>query len=210
MPSLPKLPPLPKVPSSVLCLDLARHCGAAFIKTSCPDHPGLPLVVACKTIDFGSHTVKRWITLQAEIETLFNQFSPDAVIIEKNFIFKNVKTTASLNQLLGAVLLLCALRNIKVEFIDNNSAKSKLLGGTRYWDPSLGKYVGVTKDMMQTAVNDVLCKHSVTADDHDSADAVALGLTFFDTPVTIITPLARKPKAAPVAKKKVIKRKTRA
>jgi Holliday junction resolvasome RuvABC endonuclease subunit len=178
---------------TVLTLDLARHCGWAFVQETCPLHP-IPLVKDCGVIDIGAHTIKRWINLESEIKNLFQRFSPKLILIEENFIFKNVRTTASLNQLRGAVLLLAALHNVKVDYIDNNSAKKALLGGTRYWDTSLGKYVGVTKEMMLTAVKNCLCGESIIPQNDDAADAVALALTYYNANINP-APLARKPKA---------------
>ena len=126
-------------------------------------------------------------------------YKPDLLVIEKNFIAKNVRTTAALNQLLGVVLLLAAQKKVKVEYIDNNVAKKKMLGGTRYWDPVSKKYLGVTKDMMQKAVIDAICCCAVIPTDYDSADAIALAWAYYDGPVEVI-PLARKPVVKKVKK----------
>jgi crossover junction endodeoxyribonuclease RuvC len=178
----------------VLTLDLARHCGWAYVLQECPHHPGLPQVAACGTIDIGAHTVKRWINLEAHVKGVIETYRPDLIIIEENFIFKNVKTTAALNQLRGAVLLLAALKGVAVGGVNNKTAKKHMLGSTNYWDGT--KYVSVTKDMMKDAVCKALCDRSIPPHDHDSADAIALALTYYETPVPDAG-LARKPKDPP-------------
>jgi Holliday junction resolvasome RuvABC endonuclease subunit len=201
--SLKKPKPTETAVQTILCLDLARHCGWAYVNRQCKEHPEIPQVLNCGTIDFGAHSVKRWIILQSEILNLFKTYTPELLIIEENFQFKNVKTTASLNQLRGAVLLLAASRGVKTSFVDNNLAKKKMLGGTQYWDPQAltktgasGKYVAVTKAMMKDAVTRVLCSCSVLPRDDDAADAIALALTHYQTDIAPI-PLARKPSPAP-------------
>ena len=141
-------------------------------------------------VDMGAHTVKRWINLDHSVRQLFDKFKPELIIIEDNFVHKNVRSTAGLNQLRGAVLLLAALHGVKVNIIDNNTAKKKVLGGTRYWNGS--KYAGVTKDMMLTAVKDYLCPESVLPVTDDAADAIALALVYYEASLTP-KPLARKP-----------------
>lgn len=192
--SLPKPKPLVPKAANLLTLDLARHCGWAFVRDSCPMHSTKPLVVECGTIDIGAHTTKRWLNLESQITGLLTRFTPELVIIEQNFIFKNVKTTAALNQLRGVILLLAAMRGIKVDFVDNNSAKKRMLGSTKYWDPIEQKYLGVSKDMMHEAVLDAMCPDCVAPapGDNDASDAIALAFAFYEVEVTP-RPLPRKP-----------------
>jgi Holliday junction resolvasome RuvABC endonuclease subunit len=154
----------------------------------------MPLVVECGVIDFGAHTVKRWLNLQAGITNLIETYSPEMILIETNFVYKNIKSTAGLNQLRGAIKLIAALKGIKVEDLDNNATKKYILGGTRYWDPKELKYTSVTKDMMLAAVKKALCGESILPQEHDAGDAVALALTYYQAPLVPI-PLARKPKS---------------
>ncbi len=127
---------------------------------------------------------------------LFERFNPQLVIIEMNFQYRNVRTTAMLNQLRGVILLISAQRHIGVEFIDNNTAKKRMLGGTRFWNGE--KYVGVTKEMMLGAITEALCPDSALPADTDAADAIALGMAYFEAD---ITPVAL-PRKATVSKKK--------
>lgn len=162
------------------------------MEQSCGEHPELPLVAECGTINIGSHTVKRYLKLEAEIKALFDKFTPEFVIIESNFQFQNVKTFAVLNQLRGAVLLLAYHRGIAVEFVDNNAAKKKMLGSTKWWNGEA--YVGVTKKMMEAAVGKTICEHSAKPEDDNAADAIAIGFTYWDVQVNP-DPLPRKPVA---------------
>jgi Holliday junction resolvasome RuvABC endonuclease subunit len=159
----------------------------------CIDHKDLPLVVACGMIDMGSQSVARFLRLDSEIKALFNRFKPELIIVEGNFVYKNIKTTCVLNQLLGAVRLLAALNGIDVSFMDNNSSKSKMLGSTKFWDGE--KYVGVTKDMMEAAVGTSICEHSAKPADDNAADAIAIGFAHFDTKTTPV-PLPKRPLVA--------------
>lgn len=145
-------------------------------------------------IDIGAHTIKRWINLEEQVRQLVTKFSPELLIIEENFVYKNIKTTAALNQLRGAVLLLAALHKIKVEYVDNQKAKKKILGNTKYWDQTENKYLSVTKDMMLTAIQEAICSCSKKPQSHDAADAVALALTYYDAPVPLVSLPRRPPK----------------
>jgi Holliday junction resolvasome RuvABC endonuclease subunit len=160
-------------------------------------------VAACGVLKFGSHTTKRWLVLESEIKTLFRSYKPDLVILETNFQYKNVKTTAGLNQLRGAVCLLAALDGIEVRFLDNNQAKKHMLGGTKWWNGE--KYAGVTKEMMEAAVCAALCEHSMQPQENNAADAVAIAFTYFDVKLEP-TPLARKPQAPKPARRKASKK----
>ena len=193
-------------PNKVLALDLASKCGWSFSYRTCIMHPRVPLINACGTVNIGAHTVKRWIILQAEVMKLLISYEPELLVIEKNFMARNVKTTAALNQLLGVVLLLAAQRGVRVEYIDNNVAKKKILGGTRYWDPTLTKYVSVTKEMMFKAISGVICSCAKAPTDFDAADAIALAWAYYDAPVTVSISLARKPIEK---KKKVVRTRSR-
>lgn len=169
------------------------------MEQSCGEHPQLPLVAECGTLKFGSDSVKRFLKLEAEIKQLLLRFTPELVIIESNFQYKNPKTFALLNQLRGAVMLIAFQRGFEVQFIDNNEAKKKMLGGTRWWNGE--KYVGITKAMMEAAVGKTICEHCAKPDSNDAADAIAIGFTYWDISVET-DPLPRKPQVPKSSRKK--------
>jgi len=180
----------------VLTLDLALHCGWALLARGCPLHRAQPLVIECGMLRLTAHETRRFTNLAVQFEELLDLHRPALVLIEQNFVFRNVRSTAALNQLQGLIRYLCATAygglGVDVAMVDNNTSKKFVLGSTQYWNGEA--YVGVTKDMLETGVRAVLCGDCVlpAVGDHDAFDAIAIGLAYYDAPL-VPAALARRP-----------------
>ena len=63
-----------------------------------------------------------------DLEDIFNQFSPDALAIERVYFGKNVKTAMTVSQAKGIVMLKAAKKNISVYEFTPSQIKSTVAG----------------------------------------------------------------------------------
>lgn len=158
-------------------------------------------MVECGTIACGNHSVKRYLILEESLRFLITRFRPKLVIVEMNFSYRNIKTYAILNQLQGAIRLICAQQGIELDMLDNNTSKKYVLGTTQFWNGE--KYVGVTKQMMADGVASILCPDAVmpAEGEYDAFDAIAIGLAYYDHPIERVA-LPRKPELPKKSRRK--------
>src|SRR3569832_2246855 len=74
-----------------------------------------------ETIDFGTvrpprtnNTAERYLVIFEAIEHLINEFKPDAVSVETQFVYKNVQSALKLGMARGAVMIAAAKCRVEV------------------------------------------------------------------------------------------------
>lgn len=102
-----------------------------------------------------------------DINYLFDNFSPDMMVIEELFFFKNAKTVITVSQARGVVLLAAANHNIPIYEYTPLQVKLTLTG-----------YGRADKREMQNTVTDLLNLEEVPKPD-DAADALAIALCHY-------------------------------
>lgn len=124
-----------------------RAVGLGVIRTS-PDDP-LP---------------QRLAELQQELRSLFDDFSPDALAIERVLFQNNARTAMSVGQASGLAMAEAAVRRVDVAQYSPNEAKLAVAG-----------HGGADKSQMQQMVRTLL-RLDVVPRPADAADAAALAL----------------------------------
>ena len=99
-----------------------------------------------------------------DINYLFDNFSPDMMVIEELFFFKNAKTVITVSQARGVVLLAAANHNVPIYEYTPLQVKLTLTG-----------YGRADKKEMQNTVTDLLNLEEIPKPD-DAADALAIAL----------------------------------
>ena len=108
---------------------------------------------------------RRLSVLMADLQTLFDELSPDAVAVEKVFFQTNVRTAMSVGQASGIALALADSIGCEVAEYTANEVKSVVAG-----------YGAATKEQVQRMVQAQLGLAEVPRPP-DAADALALALT---------------------------------
>jgi len=109
---------------------------------------------------------KRLFFLYSYLKNLIEKYSPNVVVIEQLFFFKNKKTIIPVSQVQGVILLLAAKTNIKVEFISPLAIKQAVTG-----------YGLADKKSLQKMIN--LSEQIPKKKEDDEMDAIACGLAYY-------------------------------
>ncbi|HET8929911.1 MAG TPA: crossover junction endodeoxyribonuclease RuvC [Acidimicrobiales bacterium] len=138
------------------------RCGYACIqKTSSGPHTVAIGVIRTSPAD---ELPQRLAELQRELRSLFDDFTPDALAIERVLFQNNARTAMSVGQASGLAMAEAASRNIEVAQYSPNEAKLAVAG-----------HGGADKVQMQQMVKTLL-KLDVVPKPADAADAAALAL----------------------------------
>lgn len=111
-------------------------------------------------------TEKRLVEIYEELKKIIKKYKPKLLIIEQLFFFKNQKTVIKVSQAQGAVLLLAAHEDIKVEFLTPLQIKQIVTGYGQSDKKSVQKMLKLTLGLDLELQQD------------DQADAIACGLAY--------------------------------
>ncbi len=123
------------------------------------------------TLDYGAiitppHTEfdSRLLTIHNEFSRLITMFKPDAVAIEELFFNKNTKTAIAVAQARGAIMLSCAIADVKTYGYTPLQVKQGVVG-----------YGKADKNQVQQMTKLILNLPAVPKPD-DTADALAIAI----------------------------------
>ena len=102
--------------------------------------------------------------IYSQMKKVVQEYTPDVIILEQLFFFKNQKTAIKVSQSQGVVLLLAAQNKIKVEFLTPLQIKQTVTGYGQADKKSVQKMI-----KLETGID---CKQD------DEADAIACGLAY--------------------------------
>lgn len=106
----------------------------------------------------------RYLFLFNGVELLLEKYAPDAVVVETQFVYKNVQSAMKLGMARGMVLLAAARRNIPIFEYAPRKAKQAVTGRG-----------SASKGQVQKMVQHLLCLAEVP-EPEDAADALALAI----------------------------------
>ncbi len=106
----------------------------------------------------------RYLALFNGIEKLLELYTPDAVAVETQFVYKNVQSAMKLGMARGVVLLAAARRGIPIFEYTPKKAKLAACGNG-----------GASKEQVQRMIQ-LLLKLPVLPEPEDAADALALAV----------------------------------
>lgn len=109
---------------------------------------------------------ERLLHIYNEIEKIITKFRPKQIVLERLFFFKNQKTVISVSQAQGAVLLLAAKKNIKVDFLSPPQIKEIITGYGQADKKAVQKMLRLTVGI------------NIPSSHDDEADAIACGLAY--------------------------------
>ena len=139
------------------------RCGYCVLRVS--RHKTEAVALGVLRTDPASAVPVRLAELWADIRQLLNEFSPEAVAIERVLFQTNVRTAMSVAQASGIVMAEAASRGIDVVEYSPNQVKGAVAG-----------YGGADKEQVQQMVQ-VLLKLDEPPRPADAADAAAIALT---------------------------------
>ena len=108
---------------------------------------------------------KRLFFLYSSLKELIEKFSPEVLVVEELFFFKNKKTIIPVSQAQGVILLLTAEMNIKVQYLSPLEIKQAITGYGRADKKSLAKMITLSENIPQKK-------------EDDEMDAIACGLAY--------------------------------
>ena len=111
-------------------------------------------------------TEKRLAEIYEELKKIIKKYKPELMVVEQLFFFKNAKTVIKVSQAQGAVLLLAAHEDMKVEFLTPLQIKQIVTGYGQ------SDKIAVQKMLKITLGLDLELKQD------DQADAIACGLAY--------------------------------
>ena len=124
-----------------------------------------------KPLDFGCirppphlNNPERYLALFNGLEKLLDLYTPDAVSVETQFVYKNVQSALKLGMARGVVLIAAARRGIPVFEYAPKKAKLAVVGNG-----------SASKEQVQRMVQ-LLLKLTVLPEPEDAADALALAI----------------------------------
>lgn len=110
------------------------------------------------------NTEIRLLKIYLDLKKIIKKYSPDKIIIEQLFFFKNQKTAIKVSQSQGVVLLLAAQNKITVEFLTPLQIKQSITGYGQADKKAVQKMIRLTT--------------GIDIKQDDEADAVACGLAY--------------------------------
>jgi crossover junction endodeoxyribonuclease RuvC len=157
------MPTLPNDQQTILGIDPGtRITGYGVIKIGKPQ---------LEPIDFGCirpppklDAPARYLALFDALEKLLDQYSPNAVAVETQFVYKNVQSAIKLGMARGVVLIAAARRGIPIFEYAPKKAKLAVVGNG-----------GASKEQVQRMVQ-LLLRLPVLPEPEDAADALALAI----------------------------------
>ncbi len=117
---------------------------------------------------------QKYLILFNAIDSLLDQYQPDAVSVETQFVYKNVQSAIKLGMARGVVLLAAAKRNIPIYEYAPKKAKLAVVGTG-----------SASKQQVQKMVQ-FLLKLPMPPQPEDAADALALAICHANTKKTVL------------------------
>ncbi len=107
---------------------------------------------------------KRLVKIYTGVETLFENYPPAQLSLEKLFFTRNITSAMGVSEARGVILLAAELRNIPVAEYTPNQVKQAITGSGR-----------ADKRQMQEMIRRLLCLSEIPTPD-DAADALSIAL----------------------------------
>jgi len=107
----------------------------------------------------------RLFFLYSSLKKLIKKFSPEVLIFEELFFFRNKKTIIPVSQAQGVILLLASQMNIEVKNLSPLEIKQAITGYGRADKKSLAKMIALSENISQKK-------------EDDEMDAIACGLAY--------------------------------
>lgn len=123
------------------------------------------LAYGCLKTDPSMTDSQRLLALANGLETLFSQYMPDLVAVEKLFFFSNQKTVMTVSQARGVILMLVEKHGLGLAEYTPLQVKQALTG-----------YGRADKNQIQQMVK-ILLKMTEVVKPDDAADALAIAIT---------------------------------
>lgn len=139
-----------------------RITGYGVIKVQSPSLQ--PLDFGCIRPPHDLESAQRYLALFNGVEKLLDLYTPDAVSVETQFVYKNVQSAIKLGMARGVVLIAAARRGIPVFEYSPKKAKLAVVGNG-----------SASKEQVQRMVQ-MLLKLSEVPEPEDAADALALAI----------------------------------
>ncbi len=139
-----------------------RITGYGVIKIQNPNWE--PLDYGCIRPPIHPDTAQRYLALFHGVEKLIDRYAPQAVAVETQFVYKNVKSALMLGGARCAVMLAAARRGIPVYQYPPKKAKLAVVGNGN-----------ASKEQVQKMVQ-LLLKLPIPPEPEDAADALALAI----------------------------------
>jgi crossover junction endodeoxyribonuclease RuvC len=128
-----------------------------------------PLDFGCIRPPVNLSSPARYLALFDSLEMLLENYSPNVVAVETQFVYKNVQSAIKLGMARGIVLLAAAKRNIPIYEYAPKKAKLAVVGNG-----------GASKEQVQKMIQ-FLLKLPVLPEPEDAADALALAICHANT-----------------------------
>ena len=157
------MPQDPNTPLIILGIDPGtRITGYGVIKLN---HPQLePLDFGCIRPPVNLELPARYLALFNALEKLLDLYSPNAVAVETQFVYKNVQSAIKLGMARGVVLIAAAKRGIPIYEYTPKKAKLAVVGTG-----------SASKNQVQRMIQ-LLLKLPILPEPEDAADALALAI----------------------------------
>jgi crossover junction endodeoxyribonuclease RuvC len=128
------------------------------------DHTTLdPVSFGCIKPPANLPSAERYLALFEGLEKLIDQYQPDAISVETQFVYKNIQSALKLGMARGVVLIAAGRRKIPVFEYAPKQAKRAVAGGA------------ADKERVQRMVQ-LLLKLPTLPEPEDAADALALAI----------------------------------
>ncbi len=124
----------------------------------------IPVSYGCIKTSAGKQTPERLLDIYAEVITLFEKYSPEAIAVEKLFFNKNVTNAMSVSEARGVLFLAAQQRHIPVFEYTPLQVKQAITGSGR-----------ADKKQMQEMIRRLLNLKEVPKPD-DAADGLSIAL----------------------------------
>lgn len=144
-----------------------RITGFGVIKISGPQI--LPLNFGCIRPPPALSTAERYLAIFNGIEKLIEQYAPDAIAVETQFVYKNVQSALKLGMAKGAVLIAAARHSTPIFEYAPKKAKLAVVGNG-----------AASKEQVQKMIQ-LLLKLPMLPEPEDAADALALAICHANT-----------------------------
>lgn len=129
----------------------------------------IPLDFGCIRPPASASNSKRYLIIFDAIETLIATYSPDVLVVESQFVQKNVQSALKLGMAKGMAILAAERRGIPIEEIAPTRAKKAVVGNG-----------SASKEQVQRMIQSLL-NLSELPQPEDAADALALALCYAHT-----------------------------
>jgi crossover junction endodeoxyribonuclease RuvC len=139
------------------------RCGLAIVEAS-PGNRGSLIHLEVATTDSKTEPSERLFQIAARVDWVLDQFTPDAVSLERLFAQQNLKTVMGVAQVSGIVLLAARKREISVTTYTPTAVKAAVTGSGRSDKKQMGTMVAKLLNLPE------IPKPA------DAADAIALAL----------------------------------